>query len=137
QCGGRPAFAARLVLAATLAPSCGVYSGYENLENVAVRPGTEEYVDSEKYELKTRTIEGPLLPLVAKLNEIRRANRSLQRIDNVTFLDTANDNLIAYSKQDEADRIIVCVNLDPTAAQEGLLTVPAAPESPPSFGVQD
>ena len=113
--GGRPAFEARLVLAATLSPSYGVYSGYENVENVPVRPGSEEYLDSEKYELKQRTLEGPLLPLIKRLNEIRRANRSLQRLDNVTFLETANDNLIAYEKLDEADRIIVCVNLDPTA----------------------
>ena len=91
--GGRPAFEARLVLAATLSPAYGVYSGYENVENVPVRPGSEEYLDSEKYELKTRTIEGPLLPLIQKLNEIRRANRSLQRIDDVTFLETANDQL--------------------------------------------
>jgi starch synthase (maltosyl-transferring) len=135
--GGRPAFEARLVLAATLSPSYGVYSGYENVENVPVRPGSEEYLDSEKYETKERAIDGPLLPLIAKLNEIRRANRSLQRIDNVTFLETANDNLIAYEKQDEADRIIVCVNLDPTAPEEGLLDVPASPDRPPSFVVQD
>ena len=77
--GGRPAFEARLVLAATLSPSYGVYSGYENVENVPVRPGSEEYLDSEKYELKQRTIDGPLLPLIKRLNEIRRANRSLQR----------------------------------------------------------
>ena len=101
--GGRPAFEARLVLAATLSPSYGIYSGYESVENVPVRPGSEEYLDSEKYELKKRTIEGPLLPLVKRLNEIRRANRSLQRLDNVTFLETANDNLIAYAKRDEAD----------------------------------
>ena len=73
QDGGRPAFEARLVLAATLSPSYGVYSGYENIENVPVRPGSEEYLDSEKYELKQRTIEGPLLPLIERLNEIRRA----------------------------------------------------------------
>ena len=119
--GGRPAFEARLVLAATLSPSYGIYSGYENVENVPVRPGSEEYLDSEKYELKKRTIEGPLLPLIQRLNEIRRANRSLQRIDNVTFLETANDHLIAYAKQDDADTVIVCVNLDPAAAAEGLL----------------
>jgi starch synthase (maltosyl-transferring) len=135
--GGRPAFEARLVLAATLSPAYGVYSGYENVENVPVRPGSEEYLDSEKYELKTRTIEGPLLPLIQKLNEIRRANRSLQRIDNVTFLETANDQLVAYAKRDDADTVIVCVNIDPAATSEGLLDVPAALDLPQSFVVQD
>jgi starch synthase (maltosyl-transferring) len=135
--GGRPAFEARLVLAATLSPSYGVYSGYERIENVPVRPGSEEYLDSEKYELKQRTLEGPLLPLIARLNEIRRANRSLQRLDNVSFLETANESLIAYAKRDEADTVIVCVNVDPAASSEGLLTVPAALDLPASFVVQD
>jgi starch synthase (maltosyl-transferring) len=135
--GGQPAFEARLVLAATLSPSYGVYSGYENCENVPVLPGSEEYLNSEKYELKKRKLEGPLLPLIARLNEIRRANRSLQRIDNVTFLETANESLIAYAKQDEADTVLVCVNLDPAAASEGLLAVPAALGLPDSFVVQD
>ena len=126
---GRPSRRARA--RGDASPSYGVYSGYENIENVPVRPGSEEYLDSEKYELKTRTIEGPLLPLIRKLNEIRRANRSLQRIDNVTFLETANDDLIAYEKLDEADRIIVCVNLDPAAPAEGLLEVPGIPTGRP------
>jgi starch synthase (maltosyl-transferring) len=137
QSGGRPAFEARLVLAATLSPSYGIYSGYENCENVPVKPGSEEYLDSEKYELKRRKLEGPLLPLVKRLNEIRRANRSLQRLENVRFLETANEQLIAFSKQDDADTVIVCVNLDPGSAQEGLLTVPGALDLPPSFVVQD
>ena len=65
QRGGRPAFEARLVLAATLSPSYGIYSGYEHFENVPVREGSEEYLDSEKYEVKKRKLDGPLLPLVA------------------------------------------------------------------------
>ena len=64
QEGGRPAFEARLVLAATLSPSYGIYSGYEACENVPVRAGSEEYLDSEKYEVKKRTLAGPLLPLI-------------------------------------------------------------------------
>src|SRR5207248_3323775 len=111
QVGGRPAFEARLVLAATLSPSYGVYSGYERLENVPVRAGSEEYLDSEKYELKRRRIEGPLLPLIQRLNKIRRGNRSLQHVDNVTFLDTETEFLIAYAKLSESDTVIVCVNL--------------------------
>ena len=68
QVGGQPAFEARLVLAATLSPSYGIYSGYESYENVPVRTGSEEYLDSEKYEVKKRTLDGPLLPLVKRLN---------------------------------------------------------------------
>jgi starch synthase (maltosyl-transferring) len=137
QTGGRPAFEVRLVLAATLSPSYGIYSGFERLENVPLREGTEEYRRSEKYELKKRAFGGPLLPLVKRLNEIRRANRSLQRLDNVTFLDTANDRLIGYAKESESDLVIVCVNLDPFAQSEGLLTVPGSLELPDSFVVQD
>jgi starch synthase (maltosyl-transferring) len=137
QTGGRPAFEARLLLAATLSPSYGIYSGYESCENVPIRPGSEEYLDSEKYELKARAIEGPLLPLIKRLNEIRRANRSLQRIDNATFLETANDQLIAYAKQSPADTLIVCVNLDPFASREGLLSIPTSLGLPDAFVVQD
>jgi starch synthase (maltosyl-transferring) len=126
QRGGRPAFEARLVLAATLSPSYGIYSGFENLENVPVQAGSEEYLDSEKYELKMRTIDGSLLPLVRKLNQIRRANRSLQRLDNITFLDTAAEQLIAYMKRSPSDTVIVVVNVDPFSTREGLVTVPSA-----------
>jgi starch synthase (maltosyl-transferring) len=137
QSGGRPAFEARLVLAATLSPSYGIYSGYEGLENVPVREGSEEYLDSEKYELKNRRIEGPLLPLIQRLNEIRRANRSLQRLDDVTFLSTANDRVIGYTKQSPSDTLIVTVNLDPFSTAEGLITVPPELGLPFSFAVQD
>src|SRR5580765_4587640 len=74
QLGGPPAFEARLVLAATLSPSYGIYSGFESFENVPVHAGSEEYLDSEKYEAKERALDGPLLPLVQRLNEIRRDN---------------------------------------------------------------
>ena len=80
QHGGRPAFEARLVLAATLSPSYGIYSGFENLEGTPREPGSEEYLDSEKYELKARALDGELLPLVARLNEIRRATPALHRL---------------------------------------------------------
>src|SRR5688572_19960801 len=87
QEGGRPAFEARLVLAATLGGSYGIYSGFENLENAPVREGSEEYLDSEKYEAKARALDGELLPLVRRLNEVRRANPALQRFANLTLLD--------------------------------------------------
>jgi starch synthase (maltosyl-transferring) len=125
------------VLAATLSPTYGIYSGYEACEKVPLREGSEEYLDSEKYELKKRTIEGPLLPLVARLNAIRRANRALQHIDNITFLETANPNLIGYAKQSESDTLVVCVNLDPHAPTEGLVVVPDTLTLPPAFAAQD
>jgi starch synthase (maltosyl-transferring) len=137
QRGGRPAFEARLVLGATLSPSYGIYSGYENLENVPLKSGSEEYLDSEKYELKQRKIDGPLLPLIRRLNEIRRANRSLQFVDNVRFLPTANESLIAFAKQSTSDTLIVCVNLDYVASREGLVAVPQELGLPGSFAVQD
>ena len=119
QEGGRPAFEARLVLAATLSPSYGIYSGYEACENVPVRVGSEEYLDSEKYEVKKRTLEGPLLPLIRRLNEIRRAHPALQRFENLTWLETQNDGLIAYAKREGEDIVITVVNLDPGRAPRG------------------
>src|SRR5207302_1983979 len=93
QVGGPPAFEARLVLAATLVPTYGIYSGFESYENVPLRPGSEEYLDSEKYEAKQRTLDGPLLPLVQRLNDLRRAHAALQRADNLRWLETENDPL--------------------------------------------
>jgi len=136
QQGGRPAFEARLVLAATLSPSYGIYSGFEDLEATAVAPGSEEYLDSEKYELRERTLDGPLLPLVKRLNEIRRASPALGRID-VRFLDAANPALIAYAKGTGIDAILVVVNLDPSSAHEGLVGVPAELGTPAQFSVRD
>src|SRR5262249_2089110 len=109
QDGGRPAFEARLVLAATLSPSYGIYSGFENLERVPVRAGSEEYLDSEKYELKKRTLDGPLLPMVAKLNAIRRERPALRSIDDITFLDAANEELLAYLKAHRDDALLLLV----------------------------
>jgi starch synthase (maltosyl-transferring) len=137
QHGGESAFVARLVLAATLSPSYGLYSGYEHFENVAVRPGSEEYLDSEKYEIKERSFDGPLLPLVTRLNEVRRASPALQRLANITFLDTENDAIIAYAKQAEGETIVTVVNLDPHRAQEGVVVIPAQLGTPPVFSVRD
>jgi starch synthase (maltosyl-transferring) len=124
QVGGRPAFEARLVLAATLSPSYGIYSGFERCENVPLQPSSEEYLDSEKYELKERGLDGELLPLIGKLNAARRANPALQRLDNLSFLETANEELIAYAKQEPGNTVLACVNLDAKATREGLVTVP-------------
>ena len=96
--GGPAVFASRLVLAATLSPSYGVYSGYEHFEHVQ-RPGSEEYVDNEKFELKDRRLDGPLLPFIQRLNRMRRDNPALQRLENLRFLETANDAILAYAKR--------------------------------------
>jgi starch synthase (maltosyl-transferring) len=135
--GGPPAFRARLVLAATLSPTYGIYSGFEHFENVPVRPGSEEYLDSEKYELKRRRLDGPLLPMVARLNHARRDNPALQRLDNLTFLATENDALIAYLKSEGRNAVLCVVNVDPHNAQEGVAVVPAASGLAPAFAVTD
>ena len=137
QAGGPPAFEARLVLASTLSPSYGIYSGYEHFENVPVKQGSEEYLDSEKYETKQRSLDGPLLPLVAALNRARRENAALQRLDNITFLDTENERLFAYLKRTDENRVIVVVNLDPFTAQEGVCILPMATGLPPAYRVHD
>ncbi len=136
QTGGRPAFEARLILAATLSPSYGVYSGYENLEHVPVQEGSEEYLDSEKYEAKSRSLDGPLLPLMRRLNEIRRASPPLTRID-VRFLETANPALLAYAKGTGEGAIVCVVNTDPHNAQEGIALVPDDLGLPAAFRVRD
>jgi starch synthase (maltosyl-transferring) len=137
QRGGPPAFAARLVLASTLSPSYGIYSGYERYENVPVREGSEEYLNSEKYETKQRKLDGPLLPLVRKLNAARRANPALQVLDNLTFLETENEQLFAFLKRTGDNGVIVVVNLDPTSTQEGVCVVPVSTGLPPTYRVRE
>jgi starch synthase (maltosyl-transferring) len=133
QVGGPPAFEARLVLAGTLSPSYGIYSGFESFENKPLRPGSEEYLDSEKYQVKRRAFDGPLLPLVQRLNEVRRAEPALQRVDNVRWLETESSQLVAYVKDD----VFCVVNLDPFFEREGVCTVPVALGLPPAFEVRD
>ncbi len=134
--GGPPAFPIRLILGATLSPSYGVYSGYEHCEHVQ-RPGSEELIDNEKYEIKRRALNGPLLPMIQRLNHVRRENPALQRLDNVTFLDAANDAIIAYAKREGPNVIVCVVNLDPHHAREGLVRVPYELGVPPAFAVDD
>jgi starch synthase (maltosyl-transferring) len=137
QHGGRPAFAARIVLAATLSPSWGLYSGFERAAGVALRPGSEEYRDSEKYECRPGQVGGELGPLVRRCNEIRRASPVFRRIDDVTFVDTADEQLVGYVKGRGADAVVVCVNLDPHHEREGLLAVPDSLDLPDPLGVVD
>jgi len=101
QHGGRPAFRTRLLLAGTLSPLYGIYSGYELGENVPVRPGSEEYLNSEKYELRYRDFDAPgnVNDDVRRLNEIRRGHRALQRVDNLTLVASENDQIFAYLKR--------------------------------------
>jgi len=135
--GGPAAFYTRLVLAATLSPSYGIYSGYERYENTPLREGSEEYLDSEKYEIKQRKLDGPMLPFIGRINEIRRRNPALQHLSDVAWLDTQNDQLMAYLKQYAGNAIVVVVNLDAHHAQEGSVTVPAHLGLPPAFAVTD
>jgi starch synthase (maltosyl-transferring) len=134
--GGPPAFAPRLILAATLSPTYGIYSGFEHFEHVQ-RPGAEEYIDNEKFEIKQRALDGPLLPLVQRVNQIRRDNPALQRLGNVRFLETQNDALIAHAKREDGNVVVTVVNVDPHSAQEGLVGVPYELGVPPAFTVTD
>ena len=134
QEGGPPAFEARLVLAATLSPSYGIYSGFEHFENVPAAAGSEEYLNSEKYEVKQRALDGPLLPLVQRLNEIRRAEPALQRFENLRLLDTHGEHVFAFAKGTE---IAVAVNLDPRLPREDVVVVPPGLGLPEEFPVRD
>ncbi|MFF2014056.1 alpha-1,4-glucan--maltose-1-phosphate maltosyltransferase [Streptomyces sp. NPDC058195] len=127
--GGRPAFEARAVLAATLSPSWGVYAGYELCENAPVRSGSEEYLDSEKYEIRPRDWEAAeregrsLAPLITALNRVRRRNPALQQLRDVHFHSTGNDALIAYSKRSGSNIVLVVVNLDPHHTHEATVSL--------------
>jgi starch synthase (maltosyl-transferring) len=127
QHGGRPAFKLRLALAATLSPSYGIISGYELCENKAL-PGTEEYADSEKYEIRVRNWNqtGNINDFVAKMNAIRRENPAFHHLENLQFVKADNDNVIAYLKtsHDRSNMIVTAVNLDPHNVQETKLHLP-------------
>jgi len=120
QLGGPPAFRSRLVLAATLSPSYGIYSGYELCENQPQSPGSEEYWDSEKYQYRPRdwTQPGAMVSLITQLNAIRRDHPALQQLRRLYFHRTDNPQVLAYSKHtaDRSDVILVIVNLDPSRA---------------------
>jgi starch synthase (maltosyl-transferring) len=128
QHGGRPAFIARFVLAATLGASYGIYSGYELSENVPVKPGSEEYLDSEKYQVRIRDYRQPgnFAELIARVNAIRKAHPALQRDWGLRFHPTDNPALLCYSKRSEdgADLLLMVVNLDPFHMQHGFIDLP-------------
>jgi starch synthase (maltosyl-transferring) len=134
QTGGRAAFEIRLILAATLAASYGIYSGFELCENVPVRSGSEEYLDSEKYQIKPRDWNqaDSLRELIAKVNQIRRDHRALQQNATLTFYGTDNPHFVWFGKTDPGSvgsggsvgRVLVCVNTDPHWTQMGSVQVP-------------
>jgi starch synthase (maltosyl-transferring) len=130
QHGGRPAFEARLILAATLGASYGIYSGFELCEHRAVRPGSEEYLDSEKYQYRKRdwNAAGHIAELVRRVNAVRHAHPALQDDRSLRFLRTDNPEIIAYCKQspDARDTVMVVVNLDPHHMQHGYVETPIA-----------
>ena len=130
QTGGRPAFMARAALAATLSPSWGIYSGFELCENEAV-PGKEEYLNSEKYEIKLRDWNGRgnVKDWIRRLNKIRRENLCLSRLDTLAFLETDNDQVLFYEKclPDRSSPLWIAVSLDPSKKQECLLNPPKDP----------
>jgi len=127
QEGGRPAFMIRVLLAATLSPLYGIYSGYELCENQAL-PDREEYLDSEKYQFKKRDWNAPgnIKDWITRLNRIRKQNRSLQLYTNLRFYPAENEAILFYSKMTPArdNIILVVVNLDPYRKQHSFVDVP-------------
>ena len=138
QYGGPPAFRIRAVLAATASPSWGVYAGFELYEHVAVRPGSEEYLDTEKFQIRVRDWEAAeregrtLAPYLTRLNEIRRAHPALQQLRNLTVHASDDDSVLVYSKtaaaphgelDGERDTVVVVVNLDPHGTRETMVNL--------------
>jgi starch synthase (maltosyl-transferring) len=129
QQGGPGMFAIRAVLAATMGPAWGMYSGYELFEHRAVREGSEEYLDSEKYELRPRDFAGALAegrslePFIARLNNIRRLHPALRELRTIRFHGIDNDALMAYSKFDPTtgDCVLVVVTLNAFGPEEATL----------------
>jgi starch synthase (maltosyl-transferring) len=123
--GPPAAFALRYLLAATLSPAYGIYSGYELYENRPASPTNEEYLDSEKYEIRSRDFDRPgtLAPLISAVNELRRRHPALQRLRNIELVPTDNPEILAFSKtsEDGTDAVLVVVTLDPYTAQESLV----------------
>ncbi len=131
QAGGRPAFMSRLILAATLGANYGIYGpAFELCVNAPREPGSEEYLDSEKYQIKDWNSESPdnLRGLIARVNQIRAANPALHRNRSLRFYTVDNDEIICFAKytEDRNNVIVVAVNLDPHHAQSGWVDLPLA-----------
>jgi starch synthase (maltosyl-transferring) len=139
QRGGRPAFKLRLVLAATLSSLYGIYSGYELCENVPFAPGSEEYLHSEKYELKVRDWDAPgnLVDFITRINRIRRQHRALKLYKNLRFYGADDPAVLWYGKATPGgdDVVFVAASLDPFAARATMVDIPLpelglAPDQP-------
>jgi len=129
QTGGRAAFAARFILAATLGANYGIYGpAFELCEGRAREPGSEEYLDSEKYQIRSWDYDSPdsLRELITLVNRIRHENPALQSDRGLRFHATENDHLVAYTKStpDLADVVLTVVNVDPHHTQAGMVTLP-------------
>jgi starch synthase (maltosyl-transferring) len=135
QFGGRPAFMVRLVLAATLGASYGIYGpAFELMESSPREPGSEEYLNSEKYEIRSWNRESPdsLKDLIARVNQIRKENPALKSDRRLRFHEIDNEQIVCYTKhsEDGANVIAVAVNLDPHHVQSGWVKIPVE-----SFGI--
>ncbi len=137
QSGNPAAFVIRAVLAATLSPTWGVYSGFELCEHLPFREGGEEYLDSEKYEYRPRDFNAPgnLNVLLGRLNEIRREHVAFRSLRTIAFHPTSHPDVIAYSKRDGDDRVLVVCSLNPSEdvtaevyLDQAALGLPAAPQ---------
>jgi starch synthase (maltosyl-transferring) len=129
QFGGRPAFMARLILAATLGPNYGIYGpAFELCENTPLAPGREEYLDSEKYQIRNWDLDDPssLGGLIAQVNQIRKDNSAFQANHKLRFHEVDNEQIIAYSKSspDNSNQVLVVVNLDSHYKQSGFIALP-------------
>jgi starch synthase (maltosyl-transferring) len=126
QEGDRPMFITRYLLAGTLSSNCGIYGpAFELMEHTPLAPGSEEYRESEKYQIRVWDLDRPdsLAPVIARVNRARREHHSLQRNDNLVFHPTDNDQILCYSKRAVGDVILVAVNLDPTTVQSAWVDV--------------
>ncbi|MGD2059513.1 MAG: alpha-1,4-glucan--maltose-1-phosphate maltosyltransferase [Acidimicrobiia bacterium] len=124
QTGGRAAFVSRYVLAGTLSPACGIYGpAFELMESEPLRPGSEEYLNSEKYQIRHWDLDraDSLAPLIRQLNRARHNHPALQRLDNIVFHHADNDTIICYSKRSGSDVLLMVVSLDHHHVQSGWL----------------
>ena len=128
QTGGAPAFRIRLLLAGTLSPLYGIYSGFELFESVPLREGSEEYLNSEKYQIRARdwSAAESLDPDLALLNRVRRAEPALQRLDNLTFHDSGHPDVLCYLKAAWGRDLLAAVTVNPREPVEAELAVPLA-----------
>jgi starch synthase (maltosyl-transferring) len=126
QTGGRPAFRVRLVLAATLSPLYGIYSGFELCENTPLRHGSEDYLHSEKYEVRVRDWDAPgnINADITRINRIRHEHPALRQLANINFFASDNESVLCYHKHAGDDHLLVIANLDPHHAHETTVHVP-------------